>query len=119
MLDLGIELELGVAFALPRRSRLTRARRFAGRALLLQLAMRTPVAGHAVAFQLAVRARVAGRAVVFHLAMRARAAHFAVRLLPTMLTPLLLAHRALAAAPRAAVCPRARDREDIVASFSS
>ena len=92
------------------------------RAVAFQLAMRAGVAVHAVLFQLPVRAALAVRAEVLHPAMRARVTHFAVRLLPSMATPLVLAHRALAAAPRAAVCLRARDREDIVAfrrSFSS
>ncbi len=119
LLDLGVGLDLGVAFTLLRRSRLTRASGFAGRAVLLQLAMRARVAVRAVAFHLAMRARVAVRAVVFHLAMRARVAvralvlhlamragvavralvlHLAVRtrsalhalvLLPAMRTPLL------------------------------
>ena len=81
------------------------------RAVLFPPTMRTSVAVFAALLQLPVRARVAVRAVVFHPAMRARVAHFAVCFLPTMPTPLVLAHRAPAAPPaRRGMPPRSRPR---------
>jgi len=98
-LDLGVGLDLGVAFALPRRSRLTRASGFAGRAVVFQLTMRAGVAGRAATFPLTMRAGVAGPAVVFPLAMRA---------------PLLSRHRLARARATGA-----RARKSVVASKRS
>ena len=75
MLDLGLGLDLGLELYLGR-SRLTRASRFARRALVFVLAVRARVADRAVVFQLAVRAALAVHAVVLQLVVRAgRAVH--------------------------------------------
>ena len=66
-LDLGVGFDLGLAFALPWRSRLTSASGVAVHAAAFHLAMRAGVAVRAVAFQLAMWAGVAVHAAVFQL----------------------------------------------------
>ena len=74
LLDLGLEFDLGRTLRLalnPLRTRRSRACRFARRAAVFQLAVKTRVARHAHVFQLAVRTRAALRALIFPLSMRA------------------------------------------------